>query len=215
MKILNTNPKIIHKPIFLKEVINYLDIKKNGIYIDATLGLGGHSKVILSLLTTGTLICVDQDKNQIKNFKNSYPNLIKEKNIIFVNDKFSNLKKHLIKNKIKKIDGILYDLGPCNNQILNKSRGFSYHLDSKIDMRFNQNQELSAYSILNNASKKDLVSIFQQFKNYKYSNLLANRIIEERNKNEINSTIDFVKLIKTTLSQKKLKEQKHQLVKYF
>ena len=212
---LNQKFNIIHKPIFLNEIVQYLNIKKNGIYIDATLGQGNHTKKILSFLTTGILICIDQDQNQINNFKKKYQNFISGKNIIFINDKFSNIKNHLIKNKIKKIDGILYDLGPCNNQLLDQKRGFSYHLDAKIDMRFNQNQKLSAYSVLNFESQETLISIFNKFKSYQYSKILANTILKYRLEKPIISTLDFVKIIKKTIPQKKLKTLKHPARKIF
>ncbi|MDE5566049.1 MAG: 16S rRNA (cytosine(1402)-N(4))-methyltransferase RsmH, partial [Anaeroplasmataceae bacterium] len=133
-----------HKTVLLEEAVDSLEIKPDGIYVDATTGGGGHSSLILSKLKKeGHLYCFDQDEYAFTKAKTRLDEI--SNNYTFIHSNFVNLKQELLKYDIKKIDGIIYDLGVSSFQLDIQERGFSYRLDAPLDMRMNQEQELSAY----------------------------------------------------------------------
>jgi 16S rRNA (cytosine1402-N4)-methyltransferase len=129
-----------HIPVLLNEVITSLNIKKNGIYVDATAGRGGHSEEILKCLKSGKLICIDQDSEAIEYLKEKFLG----KDVLVLKANFRNLKEVLKQNGIEKVDGILADLGVSSPQLDDLERGFSYHNESKIDMRMDQESKIDA-----------------------------------------------------------------------
>ena len=135
-----------HKPVLLSECIDGLNIKSNGVYVDCTLGGGGHSEEICKKITNGKLICIDKD---IEAINYSKERLKRFSNITYINSDFKNLKQILADLKIDQVDGILADLGVSSYQLDNPERGFSYMKDANLDMRMNRDQELTAYTILN------------------------------------------------------------------
>ena len=170
---------IYHIPVLKNESTKFLVTNKNGIYVDGTMGGGGHSEEILKIISkNGKLIAIDQD-NDSHNFANK--RLSKFQNqIYFVQNNFSNIKEVLQSLSIKKIDGILLDLGISSHQIDESTRGFAFMSDAKLDMRMNKLQNLSAFEIINNFSAKELQSIFFSFGEIRESKMISRMIEKSR-----------------------------------
>ena len=196
-----------HIPVLLNEVITGLNIKPSGIYLDLTVGRGGHSSEILKRLTTGRLIAVDQDEEAIiaSNAR------LKEigSNFIIVRDNFSNLENILKDQNIDQVDGILMDLGVSSPQFDKGERGFSYKEDARLDMRMDQRQDLTAYQIVNTYSLEDLNQIFREYGEEKYSFSIAKNIIKARESSPIETTFQLVEIIKKSKPMKELKKVGH------
>ncbi len=183
-----------HYTVLKSEAIEKLKINKDGIYVDATLGLGGHSEEIAKKLNGGKLICFDQDEKAIEFSKNR---LSKYKNVLFVKSNFKNLKIELEKININKIDGIIYDLGTSYYQLTDEDRGFSYHGENiELDMRMDLNLKIDAKHILNNYSQEELSNIFWKYADEKYSRKIAEKIIEYRENKELKTNTELNKIIK-------------------
>ena len=197
-----------HIPVLLNETIESLDIKKDGIYVDLTLGRGGHSEAILSRLSSeGRLIGVDQDETAIKE---SEERLKKNfNNFTLVRSNFFHIDEILKDLGIEKVDGILMDLGVSSPQFDDESRGFSYNYDSPLDMRMDQRNQLTAKEIVNTYSLKELTDIFQNYGEDKYSYSIAKNIVKEREIRPIETTFQLVDIIKRSKPQKELKKVGH------
>lgn len=182
-----------HVSVLLEETIEGLNIKSDGIYIDCTLGYGGHSKKILEKLSTGHLYGFDQDLNAIS----ASSELLKKvsNNYTLIHSNFRNLKEKLSEQGIDKVDGIIFDLGVSSPQIDEASRGFSYMKDARLDMRMDQDGKLSAYEVVNNYSEDELVRIFRLYGEEKHARRIAKNIILNRNIEPINTTLELVKII--------------------
>ena len=179
-----------HNPVLLAESVDGLDIIKDGIYVDATYGGGGHSKEILSRLgNKGKLIVFDQDFD-------SKANLIDDKRLLFINENFMYLKKFLKLNNISKIDGILADFGVSSYQIDKPDRGFSYRFEADLDMRMDNNNSLTAQEIINKYSSEDLTKIFKNYGELNNASKITREIISNREKNEIKTTTQLNEIIK-------------------
>ena len=178
-----------HNPVMLKECINGLNIKPNGVYVDATFGGGGHSKAILDNLSDGKLYSFDQDLDVNQN-------LFQDKRFKFIKSNFRYIKKFLKVEGIEKIDGLLADLGVSSHQIDSPKRGFSIRFNEKLDMRMNMEIPKSAVDILNEYSKEKLSEIFQRYGEFSNSNLIADKIIEFRKSNVIVNTNDLIQSLK-------------------
>ena len=184
-----------HVPVMLNESINSLNIKKNGIYLDLTLGLGGHSQKILQKLSSkGLLIGFDKDKLMVDESEKKLKLL--NKNFKLIHSDFKNVKKELEKINVFKVDGILADLGVSSPQIDNPERGFSYSKNGKLDMRMDQMQDLDAYKIVNDYPKNEIIKIFKNYGEFKLADKVAQKIIENR---PIEKTLELVSLIKESL----------------
>ncbi len=196
-----------HKSVLLNEAIEGLNIKEDGIYIDMTLGRGGHSKEILKRIKNGFLYCFDQDEEAISYSKN----VLKEvgSNFEIIETNFKNLKDELQKRNVKKVDGILFDLGVSSPQFDEDYRGFSYRFDSPLDMRMNQNSSLTAKKIVNSYSLNDLVKIFKEYGEEKYAYNIAKNICKVRESKEINTTFELVDIIRNSIPKKFLYTGKH------
>ncbi|MEQ6387732.1 16S rRNA (cytosine(1402)-N(4))-methyltransferase RsmH [Bacillaceae bacterium S4-13-58] len=167
-----------HYTVLKKETIEGLSVKPNGVYVDCTLGGGGHSEQIVRRLNeSGHLFAFDQDEQAIK-FAKSRLSEYGDK-VTFIRSNFRYLKKELEERGIPEIDGVLFDLGVSSPQLDQEERGFSYHQDAPLDMRMNQDQLLSAYHVVNEWSYEDLVRIFFRYGEEKFSKQIA-RVIEKR-----------------------------------
>lgn len=196
-----------HIPVLLNEVIAGLNIKENGIYLDLTVGRGGHSSEILSRLTTGRLIAVDQDEEAIIA---SDARLAKiSKNYSLVRANFSELESILLDKGIEQVNGILMDLGVSSPQFDQGERGFSYNKDARLDMRMDQRQSLTAYQIVNTYTLEDLNKIFREYGEEKYSYQIAKNIIKSRESAPIETTFQLVEIIKRSKPMKELKKVGH------
>ena len=197
----------VHKSVMLEEAINNLNIKPNGIYVDATTGGGGHSSHILTKLTTGHLYCFDQDEYAYQRSKEVLDKI--SNNYTFIKANFVNIKEELNKLGVTHIDGILYDLGVSSFQFDIPERGFSYNYDAPLDMRMNQEQDLSAYVIVNTYSFEELVRIFYRYGEDPFSKQIARAIEKARAIKPIETTFDLVDIIKSALPAKELRKKGH------
>lgn len=197
----------IHKTVLLDEAVENLNIKPDGIYVDATTGGGGHSSLILKQLTTGHLYCFDQDEYAFTKTKKRL-DLIGS-NYTFIHSNFVNLKMELEKKGIKRIDGIIYDLGVSSFQFDIPERGFSYKYDAPLDMRMNQEQELTAKKIVNEYSYEEIVKILFRYGEEAFAKQITRGIEKSRAKKEINTTFELVDIIKASLPQKVLRKKGH------
>lgn len=198
----------MHKSVLLDECIEYLNIKEDSMIVDCTLGYGGHSSEILKRIKRGKLFAFDQDKDAIK-YSNERLKKIAD-NYEIINSNFVNIKEELNERNIL-VDGILYDLGVSSPQLDVDERGFSFHNDADLDMRMNQEQELSAYKIVNEYSEDNLIDILYKYGEEKYSKKIAKEIIKNR---PIKTTLQLVEVIKNAVPEK-YRREKHPARKTF
>lgn len=196
-----------HITVLKEEAVDALNIKDDGIYVDATLGGGGHSSLILSKLKKGHLYSFDQDDYAISRAKEKLDTV--GNNYTIIKSNFVNLKERLNELGVYHIDGILYDLGVSSFQFDMEERGFSYRLDGPLDMRMNQNQELSAKTIVNEWPVSKLIEIFYRYGEEKFAKQIAFQIDKVRHEKEISTTFELVDIIKSSLPQKVLKQKGH------
>ena len=196
-----------HIPVLLNETIQGLAIKEDGIYVDATLGRGGHSSVILSSIKEGHLYCLDQDEQAIKESRQRLENISDKFTLISSNFEF--MKDRLHELGVDKVDGILFDLGVSSAQFDESDRGFSYRFDAKLDMRMNQNNSLSAYQIVNEYSLNDLTRILRDYGEEKFAYQIARAIVQKRQVSPIETTFQLVDVIKSVLPCKVLNKVGH------
>ncbi len=182
-----------HESVLLDEVINSLDIKEKGIYVDMTLGYAGHSKEILKRSKKGFLFAFDKDIEACK--KSVLVLRDVGSNFKIFNTSFINAYDNISLEEIEEVDGILYDLGISSPEIDEAKRGFSYIRDGKLDMRMDTNQEKSAYTVVNTYEKEDLIRIFRQYGEEKHAGKIAENICERRKIKPIKTTLDLVSII--------------------
>ena len=185
-----------HKSVLLKECINGLNIKPNGIYVDVTFGGGGHSKEILKYLSEGKLFAFDMDYDTVKNIPSDV-------NFKLIQTNYKNIKRFLKIEGVKKVDGILADLGVSSHQLDIAGRGFSFRFDSALDMRMNQSSSLSAREVLNEYSEEDLSNLFFEYGDIKMSKKLAREIVSSRQKKEIISTANLLTILEGIVPHKR------------
>lgn len=179
-----------HYSVLLNEAIENLNIKEDGIYVDATLGLGGHSSKILEKLTTGHLYAFDEDKTAIDYADKRLAKI--NTNYTIIKSNFVNLKAKLEELGVTAIDGIVFDLGVSSPQIDTASRGFSFSKDGLLDMRMDTDSHLTAEQVVNEYKKEELTNIFFNYGEEKQSRLIANKIVAKR---PIKTTLELVKVI--------------------
>ncbi len=183
-----------HYSVLLHESIENLAIKEDGIYVDCTLGGGGHSSEILKRLKTGHLYSFDQDMFAIENATKRLKEI--GDNFTIIKSNFVHLKEEL---NARGIDGIIFDLGVSSPQFDTPERGFSYNHDAKLDMRMDQEASLSAYEIVNEWEYKDLEFIFRVYSDEKFSKQIARAIERYREKQPIDTTFELVEIIKSAI----------------
>lgn len=185
-----------------------LNVTPGKVYIDATLGRGGHSSEILKRLKgDGLLLSFDRDDSAIKN---SFPTLKAiNSNFKLIHANFSELKSELLKQNINHVDGIIFDLGVSSPQLDDGNRGFSYNYDARLDMRMDKNQKLDAYYVVNNYSKERLIEIFYKYGEEPFSKKIAENIIKKRKISPIETTFQLVEIIKQSLPEFRKKQKGH------
>ena len=183
-----------HYPVMLKEAVGALECQNGKLYIDATLGGGGYSELILQRISpNGRLISFDVDFDAISAASEKLKDY---ENLIIVNDSYTNIKKYLAENNIKEITGgIVFDLGASVPQLTSKKRGFSFLSDSKLDMRFNQSANFTAYDVVNDYKEDELVRIFSEYGEERFSKRIAKKIVEIRRKRKIETTKELVDIV--------------------
>ena len=194
-----------HISVLLNESIEGLNIKEDGIYVDATLGRAGHSSHILSQLSSkGKLYCFDKDIDAMETSRQRLSAISPQFELI--HSDFTNMKEELLKRGVNSVDGILFDLGVSSPQLDNGERGFSYNYDARLDMRMNKDDELDAYTIVNTYSEDDLRKLIFTYGEERYASSIARKIIESRATKKIETTFELVDIIKKSVPTKYLKE---------
>ena len=184
-----------HNPVLLKETVGGLDIKQDGVYVDITFGGGGHSKEILaSLGPNGRLIAFDQDKDALLN-------TIDDPRFLLINENFRFMQRFLRFHGVKAVDGILADFGVSSHQFDEPERGFSIRFDAMLDMRMNQQDVLSAHSLVNTYEEEALRQVFWQYGELRTAPVLAKTIIQARQIAPIDTTFDLKTVLKKYLPQ--------------
>ncbi|NPC92466.1 16S rRNA (cytosine(1402)-N(4))-methyltransferase RsmH [Bacillus sp. WMMC1349] len=187
-----------HQTVLLKETVDGLNVKKDGTYVDCTLGGAGHSSYLLTQLSKeGKLIAFDQDDTALRHAKETLADF--EGQVILVKSNFRYLKDRLNEIGISKVDGVLFDLGVSSPQLDTPERGFSYHHDAPLDMRMDQSANLSAKEIVNEWRYEELVRIFFKYGEEKFSKQIARKIEEAREKAAIETTGQLVDIIKEAI----------------
>ena len=182
-----------HNPVLLKETVNGLNIKEDGVYVDVTFGGGGHSREILkSLGPNGRLVAFDQDKDALLN-------TIDDARFLLINENFRYIKRFLRFHGVKSVDGILADFGVSSHQFDEADRGFSIRFDAQLDMRMNQQDVLSAHSLVNTYEEDDLKRVFWQYGELRTAPALARTIVEARADKVIETTFELKTVLKKHL----------------
>ncbi|UXS56846.1 16S rRNA (cytosine(1402)-N(4))-methyltransferase RsmH [Staphylococcus delphini] len=203
-----------HISVLLKETVDQLNIKEDGVYVDCTLGGAGHSQYLLNQLSDeGRLIAIDQDMTAINHAKEKLQQDLHK--VTFVHNNFRNLANILAELNIDKVDGILYDLGVSSPQLDVPERGFSYQHNAKLDMRMDQTQPLSAYEVVNTWSYEALVKIFFRYGEEKFSKQIARKIEARRQQQPIETTFDLVECIKEGIPAKARRKGGHPAKRVF
>ena len=187
-----------HVSVMPQKAIELLDVKEDGVYVDGTLGRGGHSKLILERLKKGKLYCFDLDEEAIeesKEFLKDYDN------VVYIHDNYMNMNKY-----VDQVDGILLDLGVSSPQFDEAVRGFSYRHDGPLDMRMNKEDELSAKEVVNGYDEERLAKVLWEYGEEKNSRRIARKIVESR---PIETTLQLVEVIKSALPAKVLSKKGH------
>ncbi len=193
-----------HYPVMLQECIEGLKIKKDGIYVDGTLGGAGHSKEIAKRLSTkGKLIGIDRDEEALEAAKE---NLQEFQNVIYIHDNHDNIQEILENLKVQKVDGILLDLGVSSYQLDEKNRGFSYLGENELDMRMDKTQELNAKIVINTYPEERLANLIYEYGEERFSRQIAKNICEQRKQKEITTTKELVEIIEKSIPKSKQKE---------
>jgi 16S rRNA (cytosine1402-N4)-methyltransferase len=192
---------MVHIPVLLSEVTEYLIVDRSGIYLDATVGEGGHAYAILSRLNQrGKLICTDRDEQAIQKAKSNLAEFGKQ--AVFQKLYFSQLEDFLKESKIDNLNGFLFDLGISSAQIENVHRGFSYLADGPLDMRMDQAQTKTAADVVNSYDPKELTKIFFEWGEERFSKRIASAIVRAREKREIRTTGQLREIIENKVNPK-------------
>ncbi len=204
-----------HVTVLLNEAVEGLSIKPDGVYVDCTLGGGGHTKKILGQLTTGKLYSFDQDQTAIDYNKEQLASEIASGKLTLIKSNFRHLTEALAQNNVTQVDGVLYDLGVSSPQFDIGDRGFSYQHDALLDMRMDQSQSLNAAVIVNEWSYQELVRIFTRYGEEKFAKSIARRIESYRQTQAIKTTGQLVELIKAGIPAKARRKGGHPAKKVF
>lgn len=186
-----------HNPVLLFESVAGLNIDPNGIYVDVTFGGGGHSKEILKQLgANGKLYAFDQDQDALQN-------VIDDDRFVLINENFRHVKRFLRFHGVKKVNGILADLGVSSHQFDEADRGFSTRFDADLDMRMNKEDELSAYDVINKYEEEKVSSILFQYGELRNSRALAKEIVKARSEKEIKTSFELKEVLRRYLPKSK------------
>ena len=203
-----------HKSVLLRETLEYLKIKPEGIYVDGTMGGGGHSlKIGQALNENGHLICIDRDEAALIAGRERLKDL--KCKVTIIRDNYSNIKERLNELGIKGVDGILLDLGVSSYQLDTPERGFSYWEDVTLDMRMDQRNPLSAKEVVNQYSEAELYHIIRDYGEDKFAKNIAKHIVNKRQQKEIETTGELTEIIKGAIPMKVRKQKGHPARKTF
>lgn len=198
-----------HKPVLLEECIDSLNIDKNGIYIDGTLGGAGHSSEIIRRLDKGTLIGIDQDRDAIQAAGERLGPLKHDAGLILINGNFRSMGKLVAQHGIETVDGILLDIGVSSYQLDEAKRGFSYMQDAPLDMRMDARCSLNAADIVNTYDEKEIARIIRDYGEEKWAARIASFIVEAREAKRIETTGQLADIIKAAIPAAARREGPH------
>jgi len=199
-----------HKPVMLDECIDYLNIRANGVYVDATLGGAGHSSEILKRLgPEGLLIGIDQDQDAIRAAGQKLENVQTQGRYVLYHTNFENIREVIGMQKLKAVDGVLMDLGVSSYQLDEGERGFSYQQDAPLDMRMNKSEEMDAAWVVNNLSREELTRIIREYGEEKWASRIAEFIVKSRETQKITTTGQLVDIIKAAIPAAARREGPH------
>lgn len=202
-----------HYSVLLNESLDLLDIKPDGIYVDGTLGRGGHSSKVAERLSTGHLYSFDKDMTAIEeSSKRLEP--FKDR-VTLIHSDFSKMKEKLNELGVYEIDGLILDLGVSSPQFDDPERGFSYRFDARLDMRMDQSQALSAYEVINEYDFRDLQHIFRKYGEEPFAGPIAKKICEKRQLRPVETTFELVDVVKEALPMKVKAKKGHPAKKVF
>ena len=187
-----------HTPVLLRETIDGLNIRANGIYVDGTAGGGGHSSEILKKLKTGKLISIDQDPDAIATVTQRFKD---NENSIVIKGNFSDMKELLNCRGICRVDGVLLDIGVSSHQLDTAERGFSFHEDAPLDMRMSQSGKTAA-DLVNNLSQKELSRIIYTYGEEKYADSISTSIVKYREEKPIETTFELAEIIRNSVPER-------------
>lgn len=187
-----------HTPVLLRETIDGLNIRANGIYVDGTAGGGGHSSEILKKLKTGKLISIDQDPDAIATVTQRFKD---NENSIVIKGNFSDMKELLNCRGICRVDGVLLDIGVSSHQLDTAERGFSFHEDAPLDMRMSQSGKTAA-DLVNNLSQKELSRIIYTYGEEKYADSISKSIVKYREEKPIETTFELADIIRNSVPER-------------
>ena len=196
-----------HVSVLLEECIKYLNIRGDGVYVDGTLGMGGHSEAIASRLTTGRLIGIDRDDRALA-FAGQRLARFGDR-VTLMKGNFGDLGEILDRAGVDRVDGMMFDLGVSSPQLDNAERGFSYMKDAPLDMRMDEHAPLTAWEILNTWGEAELRSIFWRYGEERYSGRIAAAVVARREERPIETTTEFVDIIRKTMPAAALREKQH------
>ena len=199
--------EVKHISVLLNECIENLNIKPDGIYVDGTLGLGGHSEQILKCLDTGRLIGIDRDESAIRRTGERLAQYADKMTLVHGN--FCDVSQILDELGIAAVDGMLFDLGVSSPQLDEAERGFSYMNDAPLDMRMDNTSALTASSVVNDWNEAELVRILRDFGEERYARRIASRRVERREQKKIETTLELVDIIRSTMPAAALREKQH------
>ena len=196
-----------HFSVLLNECIENLNIKPDGVYLDGTLGLGGHSCQIASRLTTGRLVCIDRDESAIERAGRRLAPFGEK--VTLVHGNFSDAAAILDSLGIEGADGMLFDLGVSSPQLDEAERGFSYMADAPLDMRMDTGERLCAYDVVNTWDENRLNRILWDYGEERYARRITGAILARRSKKPIESTLELVDIIRSAMPSAALREKQH------
>lgn len=196
-----------HIPVLLEECIKYLNIKPDGIYVDGTLGMGGHSEAILQRLTTGRLISIDRDTYAIERATERLAPYADRLTIVHGN--FRDLPEILDEQVVDLVDGMLFDLGVSSPQLDEGGRGFSYMVDAPLDMRMDKSDNIDAWFIMNRWPEDKICRILRDYGEERHAARIARAIAKRRQEQEIKTTLELVDIIKSAMPAAALREKQH------
>ena len=196
-----------HKPVLLRECIEGLNIRPDGIYVDGTLGRAGHSREIVSRLTTGRLICIDRDQAALDAAPGRLEGHMDK--VTLVHGNFGDIASILDDLNVPAADGMLFDLGVSSPQLDDGSRGFSYLQDAPLDMRMDQSAALTAYDVVNGWSQEELKRILWQYGEERYSGLIAAAIVRRRSDKPVETTGELADIVRSAMPAKAQREKQH------
>lgn len=202
------NGEFIHRPVLLEECLEGLNIHPDGIYVDGTLGRGGHSVEIAKRLNEkGRLICIDRDKVAIEEAARKLAPW--KERVLFLHGDFREIDSMFDAAGISEVDGMLFDLGVSSPQLDDPSRGFSYQYDAPLDMRMNQDDVMTAHTIVNRWPKSEIQRILSQYGEERYAAAIASAICRAREREELRTTAQLVSVIRSAMPAAALREKQH------